>query len=322
MENNGRQTLNLIYNQVNSRMTLDEKIDVNKELINKLLSILSSKKLSELKPEELTQLSENFNSLVQVKKIMISDEHRVYCSECKSFKYLELSCGCFSCSHLNSKLIATIQNVFSNRNENTLTELNEITCPQCNSELNESDLQKLDPKYKSRISEFKTWLACKTSSDQGYFYCSNCHVIRGQNMLPTKILACLHMCKFCISSEYLDKKRRRCIECNTECNIEALAQEMMQCNICDQQGYFMGDRMIEVSAGVLACCHCVSSMVNNGYCQLVSKTFTTAEKKQFLSYIYAQCSKCGIDMFFCNARKNKFTKAYSCDECDKGPLGN
>ena len=309
-------TLNLVYNQVNSRMSLDEKIEVNKELINKLLSILSSKKLSELKPEELNQLSVNFNSLVQVKKIMISDEDRVYCSECKSFKYLELSCGCFSCSHLNETLSSAIHSIFSNRSENTLFELSQIKCPQCPSVLDESDLQKLDPKCKTRISEFKTWLTGKMASDQGYFSCSTCQNYRGLNMLPSEILPCLHMCKFCISSEYLDKKRRRCIDCNTESQIEVLANEMMQCNVCEREGYFMGDRMIEVSPGILACCHCVSSMVNTGHCPRTLRTFTTAEKKKFLSYIYAQCSKCGIDLFFCNAKKNKVTKAYFCDECD------
>jgi hypothetical protein len=307
-------TLNITHNQLNSRLSIDEKIEVNRELISKLLSFVSPSKFAELRPDELKHLCNSFSTLVRVKKISL-DESRVYCSSCNEFKSTELSCECYSCSHMNNEIQVQINHIFDTQGEDTLERLENINCSECNKPLTLATLMKIDMTLKEKINNFKTWLIKHQVKTQNFFVCCKCQKFRGKNLLAEDVLSCLHMCKFCISQQYLEGKKKTCVECQTECSVEALSQMQDYCKNCDGIFYLMGDRMVEIVPDHLVCCFCAGQVITNGSCERTGHIFDVKEKRSILKYIYTQCVTCSNDVFFCHARKDKNTKSYYCAEC-------
>ena len=313
-----KNTLALNHNPFNQLLQPDVRNNINKEILNILLGLSSPNKFQNMSQDKLTQLQKDIHGLLELKKISLASESvgPKICSECKEFFTKPLSCGCFLCSHLSKVLESQIRDFLGFSAEESIQQYFQIVCPKCNSELNDSDIERLFPEYRSKKDEIRLLKIQQSVQSTKNFICETCNNIRGIDCLPDRnILYCWHMCTICICKRYLENRNTCCEKCDARVDINAMAAETRNCHFCKALQYFLGDRMMESSPGHLLCISCMLDSVNKGYCIITNRIYTFQEKREYFQYIYVQCHKCGTDIFHNMVKKLSCCSKIYCEEC-------
>lgn len=313
-----KKSLALNHNLYNHHLQPDTKNIHNREILNILLSLISPNKFEKIRQEALVQLQKDINELGDIRKIALNSDSVALkiCSVCKEFFSKPLNCGCFLCSHLSSELENQIQEFMNLSVEESIQILPQITCPKCNMDLNEGDMERLHPEYRSKKNEIRKRKIEQNMQSNGEFNCESCGKTRGIDCWPQKnILYCMHMCSICICKRYLDNKNTSCDHCDAKVDMNAMAAEMRNCHNCKNNQYILGDRMMESSPGHLLCLPCMLESVNKGYCPLSDRIYTFQEKRECYQYVYVQCQNCGTDIYHYLKKKLSCCKKIYCEQC-------
>lgn len=318
MEEDQNMSIILSHNYQNPHILSDDKNKINKELMLMLLQLASQSKFEHMNPDTLKNLKNDLISLINLRKISFNYQEvsNKFCSECKEFFTMSLQCGCYICKHLHQTIETQLQEYFGNTLNDLYEFLQSIKCPRCGRDVNEKDLERLYPEFRTKKDELQIIKIQQNINQYKYFVCENCNKARGPEMLPkSEVLGCHHMCSICICKGYFETKSLSCKHCDARINLEDLSHDKRTCSQCKSSCYLLGDRMLESSPGALLCLYCIAESVNKGTCPITGRIYTFEEKREFYQYIFTQCFKCGSDIFHLNAERLKCCKNVYCTTC-------
>ena len=164
-------------------------------------------------------------------------------------------------------------------------------CSNCSSRLTENDLKAiLDKEYNDKNIECQVRKITKNISEHSDFKCINCKTVHSAKLAPSD---CNHMCKQCLARS-LREKHRNCNICSKlmKDGINSVS-DMIECEGCRIECYFIGDYMMEICPGCIFCQGCLSRIITNKICSKCERILSHSEILQIYHELYGICQDCG-----------------------------